>query len=177
MVITDLTAGGRMGLPAEKLAGVSLKIESRQGALDRFRQLNGKVTPDALKTVFALPADAEVGQEPPVALSDGESAISLSVPLSTCPAPRLFALDGVDSVVSAEPSGELGWLLVIIPRRGTCSATLAILCNDTITIHPLTVAPLPGQYHGSPASQAGGYCPEEYVTAANRLAGEGRRGN
>lgn len=119
-----------------KLADYQYQPES---ALDRLRQTqSGSRKIDELAAAFIAPASS-IRQEPELVLSDGETVMTIFIPMQGPVQPNL-ALNGARLLnVTATTTGE--WQIKLLPTEGTSQAGLIILYGNSAITLPLTVAP------------------------------------
>jgi hypothetical protein len=121
------------------------KLESRPvtypAVLERFRMYTGIRTVQALVALFDRNDMAGIKQEPPVALSNGITHVTIyiSLPPEGKEAPN-FAFRGA-KYQSMKMAGENSWVVELLPDKGTTAATVKILLNGAVTEIPVAVAP------------------------------------
>ncbi len=124
-------------------------LESCEGALSGarsilslFREYTGPgTTIQGLTALFSSAAYPGFRQEPPIALADGSTKISVyltpQVPASQSPN---FALMGAKQVSLKRSGNE--YLLELIPGAGALEASITLVSQGRVTEYPLVVAPL-----------------------------------
>ena len=123
--------------------------------LERFRTYNGERTVAALKPLFSQRGGAWVTQEPAIALSDGETRLTVQITLDRVglEAPN-FALRGLE-MSSLQPVGETGWRIEALPVKGSLQATVSLLVEEAAAELPVTVIPpLPKSWAGKKLTDA-----------------------
>jgi hypothetical protein len=125
--------------PPEK-APAEQKFVSLKSVLEQFRGYKGEKTPQKLVGLFAG-GSAGIRQEPPVALSDGNSPVKLFIEATSSvkEAPN-FALKGAQ-LESLKMEGDSVWVVEAVPNKGVYEATVTMLQGGSMTEIPLTVAP------------------------------------
>jgi hypothetical protein len=117
-------------------------IEPSSGSVLRsFREFRGKKGLKEFALLFER-QDGSVRQEPPVALTDGKSAVRLTVEFKEqgSSAPNFAFVGG--TLVSLRKSGDHNWEVTVVPSAGTWEGTLMLsAAGKGITEFPLTVAP------------------------------------
>ncbi|WP_088533579.1 hypothetical protein [Geobacter sp. DSM 9736] len=117
------------------------RVALHSSVLDRFREFKGERTPGNLMFLFQAPAGAGYRQEPPVAISNGIGRVKLFIssrereelaPGFAVRGARLFSI-GVR---------EGGWVIEVVPEKGTIEAVLSIMRGGMLYEIPLVVAPL-----------------------------------
>jgi hypothetical protein len=124
--------------PGTETAPVTVPTTS---VLERFRTYSGPRTPAALTELFAAPLAADVLQQPKVVLSDGATAVRITItPGSPDSKAPNVAFKGA-RLISLNRSTKDEWIIEALPDAGTLKASL-ILLGDTGTREiPLTVSP------------------------------------
>ncbi|KIE42176.1 hypothetical protein SE37_05855 [Geobacter soli] len=107
----------------------------------RFRNYTGARAPKALMALFKEPVADTISQEPAICLTDGKTAVRITVDLTggEKAAPN-FALRGA-ALKSLKKGGENRWLVEALPEAGAVEATLIIVTGRKMVEYPLTVAP------------------------------------
>ncbi len=162
----------------------------RRSVRELFRDYGGERNPAALATLFTSEKNAGVRQEPAIALSDGNSTVSVS--LSVPPGVRAptFALQGA-KLVSLGSDGDL-YVFELRPQVGVNEVKITIMNNGVVSGVPLVVAqPLAPDFisgeilnesavalylKGAPGkrkSNGGDPWLDDYIVMANYLAGKG----
>lgn len=121
--------------PAER------KTAAAKSVLTKFRDYKGEMTPKALMELFKPEEGATYRQQPPVALSDGVTAVKVrvAVPATVKNAPN-FALKDA-KLVSLRRDSDGSWIVETKPAKGTSTATITMLLDGVITEMPVVVAP------------------------------------
>ena len=116
------------------------KAAFERSVLEQFREYQGEKSP---KSLIALLKSAMAGnrQEPPLALSDGNTSVKIFVelPVSGKVAPN-FALKEA-KLVSLKKSSDSAWVVEILPNKGTFEAAVIVLEDNKTIKLPFTVAP------------------------------------
>lgn len=115
---------------------------SGQGSvLEMFRVYSGPRSKEALRGLFALPADPVIRQQPLIAISDGRTAVlvAVKVPSADGTAPN-FAFEGA-KLLSLERRQRDEWLLKALPQAGVLQVSLLMMNGSEAQTFPLTVAP------------------------------------
>jgi hypothetical protein len=126
------------GDTAKKTESKSVSYPSVQ---ERFRTYAGSRTVEALVALFDRNDMAGIRQEPPVALSDGATHVTVYINLPTAgkDAPN-FAFTNA-KYLSMKMAGENIWEVEMLPDTGAISAEVKVLLDGAITGIPLAVAP------------------------------------
>lgn len=121
--------------PAEK------KLAVAKGVLAKFRDFKGERTPKALQELFKPEEGTSYRQQPPVALSDGVTAVKVrvAVPATAKNAPN-FALKDA-KLVSLRRDADGAWVVEAKPAKGVFAATVIMLLDGAVTEMPVVVAP------------------------------------
>jgi hypothetical protein len=142
----------------------TLAYSRRPSVLDAFRNYSGERTPAVLAGLFERNDDM-FRQEPPLLLSDGTSALRLTVRAGkpSEPAPQFYIAGGTCAGLNYNDDGV--WELEIVPERGSLVAAVTVLTGSEMIEYPLAVAP-PQELFEAGRAGAGEV---EYVVVANRL--------
>ena len=147
-------------------SGLVLNFSRRESILDRFRSHKGNASKIVLEKLFDR-QDAMFTQDPPVLLSDGTTPLRLVVraPVSGNATPQFF-ISGAScrSLTVAGVNG--GWLLEIMPKKGSMNSTVTVLYGKNRADFPLAVAPPLALFDSRGVRKED----VEYVVTANRLA-------
>jgi hypothetical protein len=144
--------------------------------LERFRTYTGPRTREAFAELFSLRADSVVRQQPPIALSDGKTAVMIAVKVVSADgtAPN-FAVEGA-KLLSLESTQQDEWLIKVLPPPGALHVSLLVINGPETNSFPLTVSPsLPQKFNASSEAFA------SYLDAADMAGpqydvnGDGRR--
>lgn len=110
--------------------------------LERFRTHAGPRTPAALTALFAAPAAATIRQQPEVALSDGDTAVKISIAVGSeqSKAPNI-AFEGAKLISLKHNKGDK-WDIEALPVAGSWNTTLILQTGSVTREVPLTVAPV-----------------------------------
>ncbi|MBT0653969.1 cohesin domain-containing protein [Geomobilimonas luticola] len=121
--------------PAERKTAVA------KGVLAKFRDFKGERTPKALQELFKPEEGTSYRQQPPVALSDGVTAVKVrvAVPATAKNAPN-FALKDA-KLVSLRRDADGAWVVEAKPAKGVFAATVIMLLDGAVTEMPVVVAP------------------------------------
>lgn len=131
-------AAPETSVPAQ---AVPLKSVTYQSVLERIKEFSGARTPKNLTDLFRPASGRIVRQEPAVAISDGESVVSLRIelPLTLKETPS-FSLRKA-SMASLQQLDDGSWLIEAKPLKNTVEARLTINCDGSTVQFPLVVAP------------------------------------
>lgn len=112
-----------------------------QSVLERMKAYTGERSAAALMALFNPVAGQEVSQEPPVAVSDGESIVTLRVelPLALKSTPR-FAFRNAN-MVSLGQADDGSWVIGLLPRKNTMEARITVSFDGGEILFPLVVVP------------------------------------
>lgn len=138
-------------------ATARLKVAPRRSILDLFREYVGERTPAALGALFAAGASPDIRQEPPIALSDGATTVTVFLNVPGGAGSPNFALSGA-KLASLRKEGGL-YLLELRPEGRVNEVRVSVLNDGGVTTIPLNVAQLL-----DPARIAGGSFTESAVT-------------
>jgi hypothetical protein len=125
------------------LTGSPRRLYTQQSVLERFRQYRGERTPRELSGLFERDPLIGFQQEPAIALSDGVTPVTvrfITTPVwartkeLACMRARLLTLE-------RDPDATNTWIAVLLPEKGTDSASLSVLQNDVLMVYQITVAP------------------------------------
>lgn len=143
-------------------------FDRKESVLDRFRAFSGKKTEAALEGLFTR-WDPVFSQNPAVLLSDGKTVARITLRLQgrTGNPPNFSITSG--HCVSAKMTGTGGWILEILPTRGSLSTSVTVAFAGQMTEYPLTVAPPMDLFEPRNADAA----VIDYVKTANQLAASG----
>jgi hypothetical protein len=137
-VKVEADIAGKPAAPAEN------KGSQVTGVLEAFRTYKGEISPNALTELFTR-AMAGTKQEPPVALSDGKTAVKVYIDAGGKETPH-FALNGA-RLVSLKTAGDTSWVIEALPNQGVYDASVMIMEGDRISQVPMTVAPpIPAEF-------------------------------
>jgi hypothetical protein len=131
------------------------KIDKRYSSvLGRFRDYSGERNAAPLLALFA-PEGKEVLQNPQVAISDGTRHVTiLFVASGDSGEVPSFILEKAQ-MIDVQPEGR-GWLLTLLPNKGTLQARVHVAGESYSIDYPLAVAPpLPAALQGIAVDQAG----------------------
>jgi hypothetical protein len=109
--------------------------------LDRVKEYAGPRTSEALISLFKPETGAKILQEPAVAVSDGESVVSLHIilPLTMKDVPR-FSLRNA-TLMTLEQADDGGWTIGVRPQKNTLDARVAVRFDSSEILYPLVVVP------------------------------------
>lgn len=110
-----------------------------RGILDRFKAFAGEKKPQALLALFGESVSATIKQDPPIGLSDGKTAITITVDLGENGIAPNFGFRGA-SLKSLGKDGSK-WEVVALPEARRFDATLTIMVGERVIDYPLTIAP------------------------------------
>jgi hypothetical protein len=109
--------------------------------LDRFSTYRGPRTPTSLTELFSVPPAANISQQPEVVLSDGATAVRISVHVGSPDAKALnIAINGA-KLLSFERTADDEWQIEALPEMGTLKASLAMVTDTSLLEIPIIVAP------------------------------------
>lgn len=128
------------------------KIQRIKSVLDRFRDYKGERTRKAFARLFEQDDMTGFRQYPPVALSDGKSAVRVSF---ICNASSKTAADvavmGARFVsIKKDPDYSSTWIVTLVPEKDSYEVSLAVSQGDRKMVYPLTVAPQAGSVKNTP---------------------------
>ncbi len=163
---------------AEPAAAPRPRLTPPPGVLQLFSRYGGERTPQALQALFVPPKDSWVRQDPPLAPSDGKSAVKVTVELPDLPrhSPN-FALVGAKAI-SLRMVGEKSWQVELLPTAGVVESTLLMADEGTVEIPITVIPPMPASYGGKPLAPGMARFLKERGTEkapAGDLNGDGRR--
>lgn len=113
-----------------------VKISS---VLNRFKEFKGERTAANLTALFRAAAPVPYRQNPPIALADGKSVVTLVIGMSTGTATPSFTF--TDCTYVSHNRTEAGWEIQARPKRDVVSASITMLYSGLSQEFPLTVAP------------------------------------
>lgn len=163
--------GKREELPAggdekARAAGSSRKMYQQKSVLDLFRDYRGERTPEAFVALFAQEGNVWCRQDPPVALSDGRTAVR--VMFITTPGKKTssdIAVMGARLVsLKQDPDNTNTWIAELMPLKGEYRGSVAVAQGDVTMVCPLTVAP-PITLGGSRSGPAAKAAPDRSARA------------
>jgi hypothetical protein len=116
-----------------------------ESVLERFRTYAGPRNPDELSNLFTPPAGSNVRQQPPIALSDGRSAVVIAARIPAQDGRAInFSLEGATQV-SVRKLKTDEWEINAIPDKGAVAMSLFVMNDNGSVKYPLIAAPpLPG---------------------------------
>ena len=174
-----------------------LQKKAEKSVLQRFREFKGTRSVENLVALFDRGLGDTLVQDPPVALSDGETIVSIRLHLlqKDGNAPNIALLDAKLLQVRKEDGNW--WLITALPNKDTCNASIIIQADEKPIEIPLVAAPkvkMPRNINrevflpeldrfifAQARSDKDGSDPlrhslYEYLFTANYLAGSGTRG-
>lgn len=165
--VTDPESEGSADFSAaDSHAGQTMRFSRLESVLERFRGYSGKRTFEALDRLFKR-ANNVFTQDPPVLLSDGSASLRLMVrlPQRAERAPQFFISEARCSSLKIDRNAG-AWVLEIVPKEGSMTASVTVLAGMEMIDFPLAVAPPQGLFDETTAENY----QVEYVRTANRLA-------
>ena len=142
LMLATVTTGGVAVIEAAQAPVTTTTVSGgMKSVLERFRVYNGKRTPKALTALFDSKEPGGLMQQPPVALSDGVTPVTITVKVDTSDgrAPG-FSSDRA-KIVSTTRDAAGDWKIEAIPDAGTIQSTVLLLTGGAVKDLPLTVAP------------------------------------
>lgn len=120
-----------------------IKFISYSGVLERFRTYQGEKTPKILAALIKKEISPNIHQEPPVALSDGKTNVTIIATLSSTDgkSPN-FALNGAKLVSLKKEEDSNKWIVETLPAVKSLKVGLTIQNGNEVIEFPLTVAPV-----------------------------------
>lgn len=146
-----------------------LSFSRRKSLFERFNASSDKRTIAMLANLLQNNNESDLVQEPQLVLSDGISALRLTVRLSGKDTQSLQFLISGGTCTGLEAGEDSAWFLKIIPERGTPGVSVTVLADNNVTEYPLAVAPPIETFdamHASPGLA-------EFVTLANEFVRSG----
>lgn len=127
---------------AEAIEASEVKQTVYSSVLDRFRIYQGEKSPEILMALMTKAVSATIRQEPAVAVSDGKTAVRVTVDLSAIKGTSTnFAFTGA-KLVSLKKEGDTGiWVLEALPQMNTLKASVTMLNSTSVIEFPLTIVP------------------------------------
>ena len=117
------------------------KLRSIPNSLDRFSAIVGERTLSAYQAIFTTNVrDNGFTQEPPIAISDGKAAITMTIEMDSKGENPNFAFQGA-SAKSVRKTGEKTWLLEAIPEKGAMDVKAIISVGKERVDVPMVVVP------------------------------------
>jgi len=112
-----------------------------QSVLERMKAFTGERTPEALTALFNPVQGQKVSQEPPVAISDGESVVTLRVelPQTLNDTPTFSSRNA--TLLSLELADDGSWLISLIPKKNTLDVLMTVSFDQGMIVCPLVVSP------------------------------------
>jgi hypothetical protein len=171
-------------------------LRSEKSVLRRFEEFRGTKGFKELAALFKRPDSEALAQEPAIALSDGKTAVRVTLNLQSGEqqAPDVSLSDA--KLVSLRKTGEKSWIITAVPRKGAWNVSVYLKSDKKRLEFPLIVAPpihiqnnineknflaaLDQYVAGQVAGQKRGNGPfaeyvHEYVFTANYLAKQARQ--
>jgi hypothetical protein len=126
---------------AHPAAGHDLLQKTEKSVLQRFREFKGTRSVENLVALFDRGLGDTLVQDPPVALSDGETVVSVKLFLQQKGenALNVAMLDAKLLQVRKENGNR--WLITALPNKGTWNAGMIIQTDEKLIEFPLAVAP------------------------------------
>ncbi len=118
-------------------------IYTQKSVLERFQEYKGERTADAFASLFNQEYIIGCRQDPPVALSDGKTAVLVTfISLPGNLTLSDVAVTGAKLIsLSSDPDNTNTWNVKLIPQEGGYQASIAVLQGKLKMIYPLTIAP------------------------------------
>jgi hypothetical protein len=115
---------------------------SYKSVLQLFKEFKGEKSAKGLIALFADGAVPNFTQDPPVALSDGITAVKLTLILkqSGNETPK-FILQGASVKQMSSDEEQVAWTIDALPKKGVYDAKLTVIDGQNIMEFPLVVAP------------------------------------
>jgi len=156
--------------PPPSLPGKQTGITRVTSVLERFRELAPVAGSGELWELFRATRGGIFRQEPPVALADGKTSVTVSVNLENMQDEYpVFLLSGAHFVRFIRAAAGL-WSMQIVPKEGVYQASLTVQSTGGVFDFPLVVAPLWGWYLRHRGEGPEGNYLDTYVRLANRFA-------
>lgn len=116
-------------------------LTEETNVLERFRKFDGENGLRTFAALFDRSTDTGIAQEPPIALSDGETPVILTIRLREKPAnsPGVALYDA--KLVSFRREDDTTMVITVIPSRDSADAKLLLASGAEIMDFPLVVAP------------------------------------
>lgn len=111
-----------------------------ESALERFRKYEGERNFREMTDLFKASLVGGLRQTPEIAISDGSSPVRLAIADGNGDRQPSFAISNARLLWSGPGEGG-GWLVDILPKRGSWEVRLLALFGDTVVEIPLTVVP------------------------------------
>jgi hypothetical protein len=115
------------------------KLVVVRSVLEEFRLFQGEKTAKALQALFKN--KEYLAQEPPIALSDGNTKVKLL--LERCPSEKQTPnfLIKQAKLISLKTGGNSEWVVELLPDKGAYEATVMLSEDCLVNVIPLTIAP------------------------------------
>jgi hypothetical protein len=119
------------------------EIYLQKSVLDRFREYKGERTADAFVSLFNEENVIGFRQDPPVALSDGKTAVVVTFisPPGNLTSSEVAVMGAQLLSLSRDPDNTNTWNATLLPKKGEYQASIAVLQGQLRLVHPLTIAP------------------------------------
>lgn len=134
----EQTAAAR---PEEPKKSEEIKFTSYSSIVERFRTYQGEKTPKILAALFKKEISPNIRQEPPVALSNGITNVTIIATLSADGKSPNFALNGAKLVSLKKDEDSAKWIIETLPIAKALKVSLTIQNGNEVIEFPLTVAP------------------------------------
>lgn len=137
--IVSTISGSDTVAPAKKTP----VVYTRKSVLERFREYTGVRTPKALIALFDPEPMIGFKQDPLVALSDGKDTVTVRF-ISTPERAGTADLTLTNAKLLSskkDPHATNTWIVTLLPKANTDSATLSVPQGDMLMVFPLVVAP------------------------------------
>ena len=125
------------------LSSASVESRSPVSVLERFRLYRGERSVNELVALFVQAEPTVFQQDPPVALSDGVSTVTISFVTGSAegPAPDIALQGGRLVSLKRDRDRPTVWMFVVKPYRGEVAASLVVPGKGSLQEYPLTIAP------------------------------------
>jgi len=128
---------------AARAKTVTREIYTQKSILDRFQEYKGKRAPEAFISLFEQDSMFWYHQDPPVALSDGKTAVRVT--FISNPGNKTSSDVSVMGarLISIKPDldNTNTWVVELVPEKGAYRASIAVSQGDGSMVYPLTIAP------------------------------------
>ena len=121
--------------------GHDLPQKTEKSVLQRFREFTGTRNMENLVALFNRNPGNTIVQDPPVALSDGKTVVSVGLFMRQKGenAPNIATLDA--KLLHIRKEDENRWLITVLPNKDTWNASIIIQTDEKLIEFPLVVAP------------------------------------
>ena len=131
------------GTVLARAADPARRVYKQKSILDRFQEYKGERTPEAFISLFEQEGMAWCRQDPHVALSDGKTAVRVTLISTPDNAiPSNVAVMGARLIsVKKDPDNTNTWVVELVPIKGEYRASIAVSQGEVMMVYPLTIAP------------------------------------